>query len=197
MDVKSTIQTYIDDNGKKIMYGTYNTLDKGQKLLYMYEEDYKHTTFFYKTTGSGGNFLIDINSFCKNKGCIIDNKNEVYINDIALKLHDHKTINLFEEIKKERENQFEKFEKDREREFEEIKKDREREFEIKKLSISDINRRIIIRRFLRRYIVDNGESLRRRGINVKVALFFKKKDLYNNVIWTLENGFYQMGKYRR
>ena len=176
---KSALQTYTSEDGKTIRSGIYYTPDQIHKLLCIYEGNDKPATFFYKTVGTGGNFLIDINSFCSGLGCIIDNKNEEYMNNITLRLHDHKSIDIFEEIKKEREKDFEKDGSKR------------LNNEKKKLSFSDIKMRMIVRRFIRRYIIDSGDSLRKRGISVEVALFFKKKDLCESVRWASEKWVYR------
>jgi len=174
---KSALSTYVSKDNKQIMSGIYYTPDKepADKVLCIYEGNNNPATFFYKTLGTGGNFLIDLNSFCKSIGCIIDDKKEEYMNNIVLMLHDHKNIDILGDIRKDREKEKEK----------DVKKD------IKKLSISDIKTRIVARRCIRRYIIDKGESLRSRGIGVDVALFFKKKDLYDDVRWALGNGLYK------
>jgi hypothetical protein len=171
---KSAFQTYVGKDGRHIMSGIYYTDDQVHKILCIYEGDNKPTTFLYKTVGSGGNFLIDINSFCTGLGCIIDIKDEEYINNIILKLHDHESINILEEIKKEREKD---------------KHKNNKKLEEFKINAFDLKLRGIVRKYIRRYIIDNGESLKRRGIGIKVALFFKKKDIQSNVRWGLENGW--------
>ncbi len=183
--VKSAHSTYVSKDNKQIMSGIYYTPEKepADKILCIYEGNNNPATFFYKTLGTGGNFLIDLNSFCKSIGCIIDDKKEEYMNNIVLMLNDHKNIDIPGDIRKEREK-----EKEKEREKE---KEKEKEKDIKKLSISDIKTRIVVRRCIRRYIIDKGESLRSRGIGVEVALFFKKKDLYDDVRWALDKGFYK------
>lgn len=180
--VKSALSTYTSKDNKQIMSGIYYTPDKdpADKILCIYEGNNKPATFFYKTLGTGGNFLIDLNSFCKSIGCIIDDKKEEYMNNIVLMLNDHKNIDILEDIRKDREKEIEK---DREKDKEKCTKN------TKKLSIFDIKTRMTTRRFIKRYITDNGGYLRRRGINVEVALFFKKKDLYDGARWVLENGF--------
>ncbi len=186
--VKSALSTYTSKDNKQIMSGIYYTPDKdpADKILCIYEGNNKPATFFYKTLGTGGNFLIDLNSFCKNIGCIIDDKKEEYMNNIVLMLNDHKNIDILEDIRKEREKDIKKdIEKGNKNDNGKDTKN------IKKLSISDIKTRIVARRCIRRYIIDKGDSLGRRGISIEVALFFMKKDLYNDARWALENGFYK------
>lgn len=178
--IKSEIYSGID--GRQIMSGIYYTSDNIHRILCIYEGENKPVTFFYKTVGSGGNFLIDLNSFCASIGCIIDIKDEEYMNNIILRLHDHEDINIFEEIKKERNKEIKK---KREKE----KGDDSKKLDEFKISASDIKIRGTIKKHIRRYIIDNGELLRRRGISIKVALLFKKKDIQSNVRWGLENGW--------
>lgn len=180
---KSAYQAYTGKDGRQIMSGIYYTNDQIHKILCIYEGDNKPATFFYKTIGSGGNFLIDINSFCLGLKCIIDDKNEEYMNNITLRLHDYEDINITEEIKKEKEKE-KAGEKAGERE--KGKDSKKGEF---KISAFDIKVRSIARKYMRRYIIDNGEYLIRRGISIKVVSLFKKKDIQDNVRWELENGW--------
>lgn len=173
---KSAYQTHTSKDGKRLTSGIYYTPDQAHKILCIYEGDDKPAIFFYKTNGSGGNFLIDINSFCLGIGCEIDTKDEEYINNITLRLHDYGDINIPEDLKKEK------------------KKDEEKDTGSTKLSdfkirAIDLKIRMNVRKSLRRYIVNYGESLRRRGINIKVALRFKKRDVERDVMWALENGW--------
>lgn len=169
---KSAFQTHISKNRKKLMSRIYNTSDNVHKILCIYEGNDKPATFFYKTTGSGGNFLIDLISFCIGLGCVIDTKNEEYLNNIILRLYTYGDINIPEdkEAKKEKGQDSTKL----------------NDF---KLRAFDINLRRSVRRQLMRYIIANGGSLRRRGISIKIASSFKKKDICSNVRWALENKF--------
>jgi len=96
LGTRSTLQIYPSKDGRQIIYDTYQTNDSTNniinKILCIYEGDNKPVTLFYKSTGSGGNFLIDIHSFCTNIGCIIDTKNEEYINNIISKTKDNELL---------------------------------------------------------------------------------------------------------
>lgn len=177
---KSSIEKY-SCNGNEIIYDVYNTNDRASKILCIYEGDVQPVTLFYKTIGSGGNFLIDLNSFCVSIGCIIDNKKEEYLNNILLKLQDKQYINISDELKKEKD--IEKF-KSKDRKFR--NNDDSEEIEINTL---DLKERSIVENIIKRYIIDNKECLGRRGISIEIALLFKKKEIQDNVRWGLENGW--------
>ncbi len=169
---KSAFKIYTNKDKKQLSSRIYNTSDNVHKILAVHDVGDNSATFFYKTIGSGGNFLIDLNSFCIGIGCIVDTKDEEYLNNIILRLHDYGDINISEDgdIKKEKVENITRL----------------GDF---KLSVFDIKMRRFVRRKLMRYIISYGESLRRRGIGIKIALRFKKEDVRNNVRWALENKF--------
>lgn len=169
---KSAFKTYTNKDKKQLSSRIYNTSDNVHKMLAVHDVDGMSATFFYKTVGSGGNFLIDLNSFCIGIGCVVDTKNEEYLNNIILRLHEYGDINVpeDEEAKKEKGEDITRL----------------NDF---KLSTFDIKVRRLARRQLIRYMITYGESLRRKGIGVKVALHFKKKDTHSNIRWALENKF--------
>jgi hypothetical protein len=122
-----------------------------------------------------------LNSLCHNAGCILEDRDEQYIEDSLLRLRTFGDINLPEDIKKRKDEDKEKWEDDKV-----LKK--------RKMSFFDIKLRGIVRRYLRRYILNNGKSLRRRGIGIKVVKLFKKKQVQNDIIWKLENGWLEQKK---
>ena len=165
---------------KRLLYGICGTTDNTHKVLYVFEGQNKPATLFYKTTGSGGNFLIDLNSFCTSLGCVIDTKSEDYMGDILLRLDKYGDINIPEESDA------------RGKINDNVKKEKgedSRKLGDFKLTVIDIKVRILTRRYLRRYLTNYGESLRRRGIGIKVALFFKKRDIERDVRWALQNNW--------
>ena len=170
--IKSAFKIYTNKDKKQLSSRIYNTSDNVHKILAVHDVGDNSATFFYKTIGSGGNFLIDLNSFCIGIGCTVDTKDEEYLNNIILRLHDYGDINILEDgdVKKEKGQDITRL----------------NDF---KLGVFDIKVRSIARRQLMRYMVTYGESLRRRGIGIKTALHFKKKDIRDNVRWSLENKF--------
>lgn len=170
--IKSAFKIFTNKDKKQLSSRIYNTSDNVHKMLAVHDVGGESATFFYKTTGSGGNFLIDLNSFCVGIGCTIDTKDEEYMNNIILRLHNYGDINMPEDgdVKKEKVENITRL----------------GDF---KLSVSDIKMRRFVRRQLVRHIISYGESLRRRGIGIKIALRFKKEDVRNNVRWALENKF--------
>lgn len=167
---KSAFKIYTNKDKKQLSSRIYNTSDNVHKFLAVHDVSDNSATFFYKTIGTGGNFLIDLNSFCASIGCVIDTKNGDYLNKIILRLNDYGDINISEDgdIKKEK------------------GKDNKSLNDFK-LGTFDINVRRLARRQLMKYIIAYGESLRRRGISIKIALYFKRKDIHNSVRWALES----------
>jgi hypothetical protein len=161
--------------------------DKSKRILAFYEGHEKPATFIVKILGGGGNFLIDLNSLCHNAGCIVEDRDERYIEDILLRLRNFRDINLPEDI-----NLLEDINKRKDEEKENGKDGKI----LKKgdMNFFDIKLVRIVRRYLRRYAINNGKSLEGRGISIKVARLFKKKQVKSNAIWVLENGWIEKKK---
>lgn len=172
---KSIRKVYENDKKVKLLTGIYISPDKNKRMFAFYEGYGKPATFVVKILGGGGNFLIDLNSLCHNAGCVIEDSDERYIEDIILRLKNFGDISLPEDIKKR------KIEKENGEDNTILKKSKMNFFNIRLVRI--------VRRHLRRYVTNNGKSLRRRGISIKVARFFKKKQTQSDIIWALENGW--------
>ena len=171
-------KVYTNEEGKRVLSGICGTTDNIHKILYVFEGQNKPATLFYKTVGSGGNFLIDLNSFCAGIGCVIDTKSEDYISDITHRLDKHGDINIPEEVRDKINDRVKKEKGDDSRKLGDFK-----------LTVIDIKTRIFTRRYLRRYLINYGESLRRRGIGMKVAILFKKRDIERDVRLSLQNNW--------
>ena len=178
---ESIRKVYENDKKAKLLTGIYISPDKSKRIFAFYEGHEKPATFIVKILSGGGNFLIDLNSLCHSAGCIIEDRDERYIEDVLLRLKNFGDINLPEDIKKKKD---------------EDKTNREDGKILKKCEMNffDIELIGIVRRHLRRYSINNGKSLRRRGISMKVARLFKKKQVRNDAIWALENGWIEKKK---
>lgn len=174
-------KVYENAKKQKLLSGIYISPDKNKRIFAFYEGHNKPATFIVKILSGGGNFLIDLNSLCHNAGCIIEDRDEIYIGNILLRLKNFGDINLPEDVKKRKDE-----DKENGEDYSKVKK--------RKMSFFDIRLMGIVRRHLRRYVLNNGKSLRRRGISIKVAIFFKKKQAKNDAIWALENGWIEQKK---
>lgn len=161
---KSAMRTHTNKEGKQMMSGIYYSPDQVHKILCIYEGTDKPATFFYKTTGSGGLFLLNLIQFCTVLGCVIEDKNEEYMQKVVMQLDGYGDINVEEKKVYAQLSDFEKKAFD-----EKVKK-----------AIDEI---------LARYTVDCEEYFKRRGISMETALFFKRKDLEQSVPWAIEHGF--------
>jgi hypothetical protein len=173
-------KVYKNDKKAKLLTGIYISPDKNKRMFAFYEGYEKPATFIVKILNGGGNFLIDLNSLCHNTGCIVEDRDERYIEDVLLRLKDFGDINLPEDISPE-DTKKRKGEKENEEDCKILKKGN--------MSFFDIKLVRTVRRHIRRYVVDNGKSLRRRGISIKVAKLFKKKQIRSDIIWASENGW--------
>ena len=165
-------KVHVNDQNEKLLTGIYISADQNKKIFAFYEGYEKPATMIVKTLGSGGNLLIDLNSLCLKIGCTIEDKSEQYLDDVLLRLKNFRDINIPEEVKIEKE-----------------KGGDSKTLEEFKLTALDIKVRRLARRYLRRYLINFGESLRRRGISMKVVSHFKKSDVKNSVRWGLEHGW--------
>jgi len=55
--------------------------DKNKKAFCIYEGTNKPTTAIVNIMDDGWNFLVDINTFCHCIGCIIEDKDELFVNN--------------------------------------------------------------------------------------------------------------------
>lgn len=161
---KSAMRTHTNKEGKQMMSGIYYSPDQTHKLLCIYEGTDKPATFFYKTTGSGGLFLLNLIQFCTVLGCVIEDKNDEYMQKVVMQLDSYGDINVGEKKEYAKLGDFEKKAFD-----EKVKK--------------------VIDEILEKYIADCGESFVRRGISIETVKFFKRKDLEQSAPWAIENGF--------
>lgn len=173
---ESIKKVYENDKKAKLLTGIYISPDKNKRVFAFYEGYEKPATLIIKILSGGGNFLIDLNSLCHSAGCVLEDRDEQYVEDVLLRLRNFGDINIPEDVKKRRYEEIEKLEDNNV-----LKK--------RKMSYFDIKLMGIVRRYLRRYILNNGKSLRRRGISIKVVKLFKKKQVQNDIIWKLENGW--------
>jgi len=157
------MRTYTNKEGISILSGMYVSVDQNKKVFCIYEGTNKPTTAIVKIMGSGGNFLIDITSFCHSIGCIIEDKDELFINNTLLSLQEKGEIYV---EKKLEETKIEDYEK----KFEERVKQ-------------------LVEEHTQKYIEDYKDILERRGVSLKTALFFKKKEIEEGVRWDLAQGY--------
>lgn len=171
---ESIKKVYKNDKNVKLLTGIYLSPDKNRRIFAFYEGYEKPATFIVKILGGGGNFLIDLNSFCHNAGCILEDRDEQYVETVLSRLKNFGDIDVPGEVKKRKDGDKEKGENSR---------------TLAKVTLFDIKLRRVVRKCLRRYIINNGKSLIRRGIGIKIVRLFKKKQVQNNIIWKLENGW--------
>lgn len=160
------MRTYTNKDGISVLTGIYVSADQNKKVFCIYEGTNKPTTAIVKIMGSGGNFLIDITSFCHGIGCIIEDKDELFINNTLLSLQEKGDVYV-------------------EKKLEETKiEDYEKKFEERVKQLVEEN--------TQKYIDDYKETLERRGIDLKTAVFFKKKEIEESVRWGLTHGYIKL-----
>lgn len=160
---KPMMKTYTSKEGVSVLTGMYASADQNKKVFCIYEGTNKPTTAIIKIMGSGGNFLIDIVSFCHNIGCIIEDKDELFVNNTLLTLQERGEIYIEKKIEETKIEDYEKI-------FEE---------KVKKL----------VEEYTQKYIEDYKYILERQGISLDTAIFFKKKEIEENVRWSIEHNF--------
>lgn len=160
------MKTYTSKEGVSVLTGMYVSADQNKKVFCIYEGTNKPTTAIIKIMGSGGNFLIDLGSFCHNIGCIIEDKDELFVNNTLLTLQEKGEIYVEKKLEATKIEDYEKI-------FEE---------KVKKLVEENIQK----------YIDDYKDTLARQGISLETALFFKKKEIEESVRWGLESGFIKL-----
>jgi hypothetical protein len=160
--IKGMWKTYVSNKGVKIVTGMYGSSDQTKKVLCIYEGSEKPMTAIVKVIGTGGKFLIDLISFSNRIGCTIEDKDDVYANNVQLTLKEKGEIYVDKKLEEEKIENFQEI-------FEE---------KIKKFVDERLNE----------YLDAYKSSFERRGISIDTVIFFKKKEIEENVRWGLENG---------
>lgn len=160
---RSMMKTYTSKEGIGVLTGMYVSEDKNKKVFCIYEGTNMPTTAIVKIMGSGGNFIIDLNSFCHGIGCIIEDKDELFVNNTLLMLQEKGEIYVEKKLETIKIEDYEKI-------FEE---------KVKKL----------VDEYTQKYIDDYKDTLARQGISIDTAVFFKKKEIEEGIRWSLEKGF--------
>ena len=163
---KQMMRTYTSKEGVGVLTGMYVSADQNKKAFCIYEGTNKPTTAIIKIIGSGGNFLIDIGSFCHGIGCIIEDKDELFVNNTLLTLQEKGEIYVEKKLETGKLEDYENI-------FEE---------KVKKL----------VEEYTQKYIDAYKDTLERRGISLETALFFKKKEIEETVRWSLEKRLIKM-----
>lgn len=164
--VKGMMKTYVGKEGIKLLTGMYGSADQSKKIFCIYEGTNKPMTAIVKVIGTGGNFLIDIISFGNRIGCVVEDKDDIYSNNVQLTLQEKGEIYVEEKLEVGKIEDYQKI-------FEE---------KVKKY----------IEERLKEYIDAYKESFELRRINIDTVLFFKRKEIEDNVRWGLENGFIKL-----
>lgn len=115
--VRGMMKTYPKKDGGTVLTGMYASEDGKKKVFCIYEGTNKPMTAIVKVMGSGGMFVIDLNSYCNKVGCTIEDKDEIYANNVMLQLHEKGEIYIekkmetksLEDIQKEYEEKIEKY----------------------------------------------------------------------------------------
>ena len=175
---ESAKKVYVNANNVKLLTGIYISADQNRRIFAFYEGYEKPVTMIVKILGSGGNFLIDLNMLCSKIGCNIDDRDKQYLEDLLLRLKNFGDIGISEDA-----DTYIGKEKDK------GKGGNNKKLEDFKLSAFDIKIRRLVRRHIMRFLINCGESSKRRGISMKVMSHFKKEDIKNNITWGLENGW--------
>ncbi len=172
---KPASQMHVNDKQVKLLSGIYISKDQNKKIFAFFEGNGKPATMIVKISSGGGNFLIDLNSFCNSTGCTIEDKDEKYLNSILMRLKEFKDINLPDECGENRGY------RDR--------SDGNKKLTDFKIGTFDIKLRRMTRSRLKRHVITYGNSLLSRGVSIKVASYFKKRFIKEDVRWALENGW--------
>lgn len=163
---KPMMRTYTSKEGVRLLTGMYASDDQNKKVFCIYEGTNMPTTAIVKIMGSGGNFIIDLNSFCHGAGCIIEDKDELFINNTLLTLQERGEIYIEKKVEITKIEDYEKIFEDK----------------VKKL----------VEESVQKYIEDYKDTLIRRRISLETALFFKRKEIEENVRWGLKSGFIKL-----
>jgi len=168
--VKGMMKTYPKKDGGALLTGMYASEDGKKKVFCIYEGTNKPTTAIVKIMGSGGLFLIDLNSYCNKAGCTIEDKDEAYANNILLTLQEKGEI--YVEKKMETKS------------LEEIHK--EHEEKIEKLINQAIDKFVEAHRFI--YDTYCESLFWKRGLSENFIRKFRRMEIEKDVRWAVENG---------
>lgn len=173
--VRSMMKSYARKDGTALLTGMYASSDKNKKVFCIYEGTNKPMTAVVKLMGSGGNLLIDLNSYCKKVGCIIEDKDEAYSNNILLTLHEKGEVYVEKKI-----------EKVEIKTLEDIQKEYEEKVEN---AINDTVEKFIE---AHRFIYDTYcESLFwKRGLSEKFIRKFRRMEVEKDIRKAVESGYY-------
>lgn len=167
--IRGMMKTYTSKTGGQLLTGMYATGDSSKKVFAIYEGTNKPMTAIVKIIGTGGNFLIDIGSFCHKVGCLIEDKDEMFVNKTMLVLQEGEGIY----VEKKMEN---KTLEDIQREYEE---------KVAKRLDEAIERFVESHRFV---YDDRCESLFwKRGLSEKFIRKFRRMEIEKDVRWSIEN----------
>lgn len=160
---KPMMKSYTNKEGKSVLTGLYASVDQNKKAFCIYDGTNKPTTVIVKIMGSGGNFLIDLISFVNRVGCVIEDKDELFVNNMLLSLQEQGEIYVEKKVEMVKLEDYDKI----------------LEEKVKKL----------VDEYAQKYIDDYKETLEKRGVSLNVALFFKKKEIEEDIRWGLKKGF--------
>ncbi len=164
--IKGMMKSYVSKEGIKLLTGMYGSADQSKKVFCIYEGTNKPMTAIIKVIGTGGNFLIDIISFSNRVGCIIEDKDDIYSNNVILTLHEKGEIYVEKKIEDEKIEDYEKI------------------FEEKVQKYIDDR--------LKEYLDAYKESFEQRGISINTVIFFKRKEIEEDVRRGIENGLIKL-----
>ncbi len=164
--IKGMMKSYVSRDGIKLLTGMYGSADQSKKVFCIYEGTNKPMTAIVKVIGTGGNFLIDIISFSNKVGCIIEDKDDIYSNNVILTLHEKGEIYVEKKLEDEKIEDYEKI-------FEE-----------------KIQKYIDDR--LKEYLDAYKESFEQRGVSISTVIFFKRKEIEEDVRRGIENGLIKL-----
>lgn len=177
--VSSSMKDYFGNDRKQLRTGTYVTESGDKKIFAIYEGSEKPATFIVKIIGSGGNFLLELNSFCHNIGCVIEDKNEAYINNVMLILHERGELYVEKTVEN---TTLEDLQRAQE---EEARQQKEREEKIQKIIDDAVERFIEAHKF---YYDDRCECLFwRRGLDIAFVRKFRRMEMERDIRRNYEN----------
>lgn len=170
--IRGMMKTYTNKTGKQLLTGMYSTGDGSKKVFAIYEGTNKPATMLVKIMGTGGKFLLDLNSFCHKIGCVLEDKDSTFIDKTLLILQESNEIY----IEKKMENVT----------LEDIQKKLEEKIEVR------INE--AIEKFIEsyRFYYDNRcESLlwRKGFYDMNFIRRIRRLEIQENARWAVEHGF--------
>lgn len=169
--VRSKMKSYSRKDGTALLTGMYGNNDGNKKVFCIYEGTNKPMTAVVKLMGTGGLFLIDLNSFCNKIGCIIEDKDEAYANNILLTLQEKGEVYV-EKIERVAKT------------LEEIQK--EYEEKVKKRIDGSVEKYIESHRFV--YDTYCESLFWKRGLSEAFIRKFRRLEVEKGIRWTIENG---------